>query len=583
MSSSSSQDLLHAGRRITALTAVLLGTSTALAPTAAAQGSLESLPGINQLGSLFGQNDSTGERSLTVTPKDDLTDGATITVKGVGYPAGENIYLAQTIEQPAGSYPENYAEDSAQKVTVSEDGTFEQEMTVATAFNDIDCTSTQCYVASFTAFPKLADRSNDAWIPIDFQGGAPGPAQGSSSESPNRGSSTSNSGLPTTGESTNLGSTSASGASVNLSKTDNLNPDGDTITVTGSGFKTSGQGIYVGIAQNDQADFANADTFSPDTVWVSKSKGNLNSDGSFSISLPVKALFGSANCLENACSVYTMAAHGSADRSQDTATPVSFAGGVAKQAAATPKAADGSASGTGSSGSSGTSGSNGASSAAGSRAGAATPASSSSNGAVSVQLSTTELQPEGTTPITVTGTGFKTTGNGVYVVVGERAKYSTTNAENFSAQTWIEPAMMSSDGSWSTTLNVDPATSAANCLENQCALFTFAAHGSSDRSQDTATDLTVAGTAEQKAAAAKKAASRIAQDNQNKTSNQGTGSRTASTGSTDQEVAQASTNQQMNPLLAGGIGALFGAALFGAGSWFGRKRATEDARSTEEA
>ena len=117
---------------------------------------------------------------------------------------------------------------------------------------------------------------------------------------------------------------------MSLSKTSDLNPSGDTIRVEGKGFKTSGPGIYVGIAQNDQMDVTNADSFGPDTKFVSTSRGNLKSDGSFSVDLPVSAKFGTADCMQNACSVYTIAAHGSSDRSQDTATDLSV-GGSAKE------------------------------------------------------------------------------------------------------------------------------------------------------------------------------------------------------------------------------------------------------------
>ncbi|MFD4184085.1 hypothetical protein [Rhodococcus sp. NPDC058514] len=47
-------------------------------------------------------------------------------------------------------------------------------------------------------------------------------------------------------------------------------------------------------------------------------------DGAWSTTMEVMAIKGASDCTKNACSVYTIAAHGSSDRSQDSQTPVSF-------------------------------------------------------------------------------------------------------------------------------------------------------------------------------------------------------------------------------------------------------------------
>lgn len=589
---------------------------------------------------LLQAQDTQSSRSLQISSTSELSDGDTVTVTGAGYPAGAKIYLAQTIEQPASGYPSTYG--SAAKVTVSPDGSFSQEMQVSPTFNDVDCTQTQCYIASFSAFPNLADRSNDQWVPISFAGaaaklgtedssspnsddssgkgllgdlapswwpdspslklpngivptGAPtGDSTKAPTEHPHNGSDSS---APSTAGSSknNTGaSTSSSGARVSLSKTAGLNPDGDTIRVTGKGFKTSGNGIYVGIAQNDQMDVTSADSFGPDTKYVSASRGNLAADGSFSVDLPVRAVFGKADCLANACSVYTIAAHGSQDRSQDTATAVSFAGGVEKQEATLPAGGN---SGTGSSASS--AGAPGV--ASGSTSGRASRQSSSSSrdgsnssdssaGPVSVSLSTTTIQPSGVTPITISGSGFKTTGNGIYVAVGEKSKFSTTNADAFATAAYVRTSDMSADGSFSTTLQVEAVTAAANCLDNDCAVFTMAAHGSSDRSQDTVTDLSVGGSAKEIASAKKGAAKKQAdakakaQASGKKSSSKASGKATAgsknpATSAEDAQTEQAAATSAISPLGALGIGALgavLGAGIFGAGMWFGRKRPAGD-------
>lgn len=570
-------------RSIVLASAIVVSTGFLPAVPASAQ----SLPSIGQLGGslpgigdLLGGSTDQSERQLSVTPATDLSDGATVTIKGVGYPANANIYLAQTIEKPKSGYPSTYGE--AAKVTVGADGSFTQEMKVATSFGDVDCTSTQCYVASFTAFPNLSDRSNDQWVPITFKAGATSQAaqsQGSTSAAPSGGQST--------GQASGSGSQSPSqsrgNTSVSLSKTSDLNPSGDTIRVEGKGFKTSGPGIYVGIAQNDQMDVTNADSFGPDTQFVSTSRGNLKSDGSFSVDLPVSAKFGTADCMQNACSVYTIAAHGSSDRSQDTATAVSFAGGAAKQDATLPSGGGSSQSaGSASSGTSGSTGSSGTSSTSASSGSSSSNGSSSSTGTPSVSLSTTELNPSGSTPITVSGTGFKTSGNGIYVAVAEKNKFSTTNADAFSAAEFVRTSQMSSDGSFSTTLNVEAVTSAANCVENDCALYTFAAHGSSDRSQDTATDLSVGGSAKEREEAVKTGASKTGESKasgSSKASGKASAKSNASGNGLDEvdvQTQQAATNSPLQTAAVAGTGAILGALIFGAGILVGRRQKSVD-------
>ena len=568
-------------RSIVLASAIVVSTGFLPAVPASAQ----SLPSIGQLGGslpgigdLLGGSTDQSERQLSVTPATDLSDGATVTIKGVGYPANANIYLAQTIEKPKSGYPSTYGE--AAKVTVGADGSFTQEMEVATSFGDVDCTSTQCYVASFTAFPNLSDRSNDQWVPITFKAGATSQAaqsQGSTSAAPSGGQSTGS------GSQSQSGSQSRGNASVSLSKTSDLNPSGDTIRVEGKGFKTSGPGIYVGIAQNDQMDVTNADSFGPDTKFVSTSRGNLKSDGSFSVDLPVSAKFGTADCMQNACSVYTIAAHGSSDRSQDTATAVSFAGGAAKQDATLPSGGGSSQSaGSASSGTSGSTGSSGTSSTTGSSGSSSSNGSSSSTGTPSVSLSTTELNPSGSTAITVSGTGFKTSGNGIYVAVAEKNKFSTTNADAFSAAEFVRTSQMSSDGSFSTTLNVEAVTSAANCVENDCALYTFAAHGSSDRSQDTATDLSVGGSAKEREEAVKAGASKTGESKasgSSKASGKASAKSNASGNGLDEvdvQTQQAATNSPLQTAAVAGTGAILGALIFGAGILVGRRQKSVD-------
>lgn len=102
-----------------------------------------------------------------------------------------------------------------------------------------------------------------------------------------------------------------------------LDAAGQKITVNGEGFSGDGFGIYVGLVQDSQHSVTDASLWSG-TQWV---KAAQIVDGSWTAELDIKAVYGeevASDCLANSCSIYTMAAHGSTDRTQDTKTPVTF-------------------------------------------------------------------------------------------------------------------------------------------------------------------------------------------------------------------------------------------------------------------
>lgn len=113
----------------------------------------------------------------------------------------------------------------------------------------------------------------------------------------------------------------------------------------------------------------------------------------------------------------------------------------------------------------------------------------------------------GTTTISVTGSGFDPTaanGNGIYVVFGPvtPAPGYYMDPSIYGAFKWVSAggadspatAPLAEDGSFATTLVVTSSfTTAAgevDCVATPCAIITFAAHGSTDRSQDTCTAIT---------------------------------------------------------------------------------------------
>ncbi|MFC4602999.1 hypothetical protein [Rhodococcus kronopolitis] len=112
------------------------------------------------------------------------------------------------------------------------------------------------------------------------------------------------------------------GPVVTLSKSADLTAAGDTVTVTGSGFSGEGFGLYVGLVQDDKYSATDAGAWMT-TKWL---KSAEIVDGGFTATIDVAAALNGSDCLVNTCSIYTVAAHGSADRTQDTKTPVTFKG-----------------------------------------------------------------------------------------------------------------------------------------------------------------------------------------------------------------------------------------------------------------
>ena len=126
---------------------------------------------------------------------------------------------------------------------------------------------------------------------------------------------------------------------------------------------------------------------------------------------------------------------------------------------------------------------------------------------VSVAVEPTSIAP-GTTTLTVAGSGFDTAGNGIYVVFGPIAKAPVyySDPSIYGAFKWVHvgagespaEAALEPDGSFSTTLDVASTfTTPAgdiDCAVTACAVITFAAHGSPDRTQDTCIPVMVEGT-----------------------------------------------------------------------------------------
>jgi hypothetical protein len=123
---------------------------------------------------------------------------------------------------------------------------------------------------------------------------------------------------------------------VTVTPATNLCQTGQTVTVSGSGWSTTangGLGFYVAYGPavtnfwTDASLFASAKWIHPGAT-PSAGQDVLRPDGTFSTTVSVPARFtnsaGNVDCAQTACRIYTMTAHGLPDRSQDSATAVSF-------------------------------------------------------------------------------------------------------------------------------------------------------------------------------------------------------------------------------------------------------------------
>jgi hypothetical protein len=233
----------------------------------------------------------------------------------------------------------------------------------------------------------------------------------------------------------------AAAPSLTLSKSSGIDPDGETITITGEGFKGSMPGIYVTFGPK-HGDTSNAGAYHQ-TKWVfpggtpTEVTDKLNGDGTFSTTLELKARFTDASgktvdCKVDKCVVRTMAAHGSPDRSQDHDVDVSFGGGTLTVS------------------------------------------------------KTGGLSPAEPTNVTVTGAGFATAGDGVRLAYGPLTDDFNTDTSRYLPSSLKD--IPAGDGTINETLTIQPRYEDGNgeqvdCTVTRCYVVAFA-QNAADRSQD---------------------------------------------------------------------------------------------------
>ncbi|AVP68320.1 hypothetical protein GS453_04905 [Rhodococcus hoagii] len=375
--------------------------------------------------------------------------GDKISVRGSGFSTtGMGIYvgIAQTNKYSSTNADMFYGTKYI-KPTDMPGGSFSTTIDVIGAFPNGDCINNECALYTLAAHGS-SDRSQDTKTKITFVGTAPPVTGGGGGGGGGGGTAT---GPGAAGAAPGTTFTANSGLSVSLSKSSDINPAGETVTVSGSGFSGAAPGLYVGLVQDNVFSAADA------SVWMTSAfvKPEQISGGNWSLSVDMVATRGAFDCIKNACSIYTVMAHGSSDRSQDTKTPVSFVGGVAPGTVTAPPALN----------------------AAGAPGAAKTAA---------VTLSKAKgLKVEGD-EITISGTGFSGQQPGIYVGLIQESKFSTTDAGAWMTTAFITPSRIK-DGAWSTSMKVQAVKGDSDCTKNACSIYTIAAHGSSDRSQDTQT------------------------------------------------------------------------------------------------
>lgn len=150
------------------------------------------------------------------------------------------------------------------------------------------------------------------------------------------------------------GSALAAAPRLQVSATTDLDPDGETITVSGSGYDED-KGVYVALCVEPAPGsppspcLGGVDTSGEagSSAWVSSNPPPYgeelarpyDADGSFTVQLTVTASDQHVDCRERRCGIATRADHTrSSDRSQDVFVPVSFSGGAPPSPSPTPAA-----------------------------------------------------------------------------------------------------------------------------------------------------------------------------------------------------------------------------------------------------
>lgn len=265
----------------------------------------------------------------------------------------------------------------------------------------------------------------------------------------------------------------AAAGTITLSKSTGLNAAGETITVSGSGYDAS-KGVYLWFCENTGTRPTGASCDGSTQVWISDSplaqvtpgSARWGANGTFSVSITVRAIFNDVDCTAVSCGVAVRNDHQSPGTDLDSVTPVSF--GTAPEDTTTTTEAQAPEEST-----------------------TTTTAPASANTTRITLSKATDLG--GGEVITVSGTGF-VPDQGVYVqfcaaptgALGTQAGRTTAcyPEQDGERTVWLTP--VPADGTWSTPLTVSDAFDDVDCRAQSCGVFVRRDHsgGSADFSQD---------------------------------------------------------------------------------------------------
>lgn len=329
-----------------------------------------------------GRTSTVGPLTLTVSQVADLDPaGQAVAVSGSGYDTAKGVYVALCVIPPPGvapgpcgggidiagqagaaqwvsSNPPSYGVGLA--TPYGPGGSFSTSFAVrAELAPGIDCRQVRCAVVTRNDHTRSSDRSQDVLVPVSFRSSTPqapgGGVGGGSAAAPPPGpapaptpvlpapvpvdtttTTTTTTAAPRTVTATADGLGVTDGVhTMSLSATSELDPEGDTVTVQGTGFDPA-RGVYVALCAvaPDPATAPSPCAGGPEASrWVTSAADDaglavaFGADGSFRVDLAVAAVIdGTTDCRTAACAVTVRADHTAADdRTLDLAVPVTFA------------------------------------------------------------------------------------------------------------------------------------------------------------------------------------------------------------------------------------------------------------------
>ncbi len=247
--------------------------------------------------------------TVTLSKSTDLDpDGEAITVDATGFTFGQGYYVmfCTSTGNPTGDAagrPTGTACDSSKQywtnnpsggIPVAADGSFSTTISPVAAFNSVDCFTDTCGFFVRKDHTAGSDYSQDTFVPVTFA------------------------------------DPESAGPSISLSKSTDLDPDGEAITVNGSGF-TPSIGVYVRVCKEASGDLGTSggrptgtDCDAPKDVWVD----DIGGDGAFSTTISPVAQFESIDCTIDTCGIFVRHDHvAPTDYSQDAFAAIAFGDG----------------------------------------------------------------------------------------------------------------------------------------------------------------------------------------------------------------------------------------------------------------